>query len=82
MPVVGKGGLAAAGCLLAWVGYVPGAASKAANGTYPTQAPTWQFSATISPFRKRPASKTMEINPYLNRIKDLTERTESLRGYL
>jgi len=24
----------------------------------------------------------MEINPYLNRIKDFTERTESLRGYL
>lgn len=28
------------------------------------------------------AGTTMEINPYLNRIKDLTERTESLRGYL
>ncbi len=28
------------------------------------------------------AACTMEINPYLNRMKDLTERTESLRGYL
>jgi hypothetical protein len=25
---------------------------------------------------------SMEINPYLNRIKDLAERSTSLRGYL
>ncbi len=46
------------------------------------RSPNACFSATISRFVKQPACMTMEINPYLNRIKDLTERTESLRGYL
>lgn len=39
-------------------------------------------SATIARFEPQLASTPMEINPYLNRIKDFTERTESLRGYL
>ena len=42
-----------------------------------------RFCATIPRFDIAcRAACTMEINPYLNRMKDLTERTESLRGYL
>lgn len=26
--------------------------------------------------------RTVEINPYTNRIEDLTQRSEALRGYL
>jgi hypothetical protein len=31
---------------------------------------------------RKPTGSPMEINPLLNKIKDFTERTNTLRGYL
>jgi hypothetical protein len=49
------------------------------------EPPAWQRRAGFR-YNPRPVSAavphSMEINPSLNRIKDLTERSQSLRGYL
>gem|GEM_PF-4594767 len=41
-----------------------------------------RLSGTIRVLSFQAVVFSMEINPYLNRIKDLTERGNSLRGYL
>jgi hypothetical protein len=45
------------------------------------RAPTDVYFCAFLQFRPR-VTPAMEINPILNAIKDLTSRTQSIRGYL
>lgn len=59
-----------------WSGFAGGGGTSGLPG--PAE---WGILAGFSKFRLR-VLPAMEINPILNSIKDLSERTQTIRGYL